>query len=44
MFSAQKKWQLCGKMVMVANTMLLIMLQFINVSNQHVIHLKLTQC
>lgn len=27
-----------------ANAMMVIILQYINVSNQHIIHLKLTQC
>ena len=45
MFSPEKKnGQLCEGMEVVANTMVVITLQFINGSNHHVVHLKLTQC
>lgn len=33
-----------GWMEVVVNTTVIIVLQFINVSNRHIVHLKLTQC
>ena len=41
--TTKKKWWLCDGMEAFANTMMLIMLQYINVSNQQAAHLKLTQ-
>lgn len=42
----KKKWYLCDAIEVLANTMMIIILQYISVANenQHVEHLRLTQC
>lgn len=45
MFSPQKKkGELCCMMEELENAMVVIVLQYINVSKQHTVHFKLTQC
>ena len=45
LFSPQKKkWQLCVMTKVLANTTVAIILQYINWSDQHIVHPKLTQC
>ena len=42
--TTKKKWQLCEVMEMLANILVVIILQHINVWNQQIVCLKLTQC
>lgn len=42
--TTNKKWYVCDVMEMVANTLVVIILQYRNVSNQHVVHFKLIHC
>ena len=44
MLAPQKEMKLCDGMDVVANTMVVITLQFINASNQHTVYLKHKQC
>ena len=39
----KKKWKLCDRMEVLANVMAAIILKYVHVSNQHVVHLKFTQ-
>ena len=36
--------ELSDVMEVLSNTMVVIILQYISVSNQHIVHIKLTQC
>lgn len=38
----KRKWQRYGMTKMLANTMMVIILQYIKTSNQHTVHLKFT--
>ena len=45
MFSSQKKkWSLCYVTEALTNTKVVIILQYLSVSNQHDAHIKVTQC
>ena len=42
--TGKKKWWLYDMMEVLDNAMVIIILQCISVSNQHIVHIKLTSC
>ena len=42
--STKKKWELCEMIQMLANVVMGIILQYVSISNQRAVYLKLPQC
>lgn len=43
-YYTKKKWLSCEMMEVLANTMVLIIMRHLNISNHHIIHLKFAHC